>query len=169
MFTASDLGAAYGPDNQLREGIKTILMQVDPVTWETAAQLQGWGIVAQAESEAQYEVALHILGPRTIADRAIVTTLGIDPAPAINLGITTCFVECYLQGQSNALDKYGQAVRDGWPDVWPIIGAYDGIGLDKYVEWLRSSGFLKTGRWGIYLAEGMGDTGSWPTLAALAS
>lgn len=148
------------------------MSQVDELTWEThrLSSVDGWGIVGQAESEGQYAQTVELLQPRTVAHRAVVSTLGLDPAAALSAGVNVCMVECYRQADAVHGDlarMVWQARHDGWPFVWPIVGVYDGIGLDVYVDQLRSLGYLASGMWGIYLGEGMTDTGSWPTLAGL--
>src|SRR5581483_4204303 len=98
---------------------------------------------------------------------APVTTLGIDAAAFAAMGVTSCFVECYLQGQSNALDKYGQAFREGWKDAIPVVGVgFSGengtFRLADYASWLAQFGR----RFAVYATDPM-DGSDWDTLAKL--
>lgn len=160
--------------------MRTILVAVtgnERPDW--TATVGGAGKVYQAEGEIQAAAAAAVIEFEAPAwgrfSRAVVTTLGIDPAPFVALGVTSCMVECYAQAGD---EPYGdlhrmtwQAHHDGWPHVIPVVGVYDSIGLAYYVA-RGGAGDFKGGHWrggplGIYLAEGMTDTGSWPTLAAL--
>lgn len=176
IFTASDPSQASG-----RKGVGTELLIMDTgdgrPDWRSA---DGAGVVYQVEGGTQDSAALDRvraeLGDATIQHRAIVTTLGVDPTPFLELGVTTCLPECYLQSGPLQLRAYWQAGHDGWPFVWPAVGVYDGIALSRYVDpvetvdgepvsWPGLRALF--GEWAGYLAEGFTDTASWVTLAAL--
>lgn len=185
IFTASDPHAADG-----KAGVGTILLILnrDPnrPDWLAAGpgSTQGGGKVYQAEGNDQAEAAL----AQIAADRAdmgsafppnvaVVTNGLVAPYPSrfVAAGVTSCMVECYAQAGD---EPYGdlkrmtwQAHHDGWPHVIPVLGVYDNIDLAHYFT-INGAGSFKGGHWhggplGIYLAEGMTDTGSWPTLATL--
>lgn len=176
LFTASDPDAARG-----RAGVGSTLQIMDTgdgrPDWITP---DSSGIVYQAEGQAQAILALErIRGELSrpgLSSRAVVTTLGIDPAPFVALGVTSCMVECYAQAGA---EPYGdlahmawQAHHDGWPHVIPTLGVYDAIGLQWYLDHNGGPANFRHGHWrggplAIYLAEGMTDTGSWPILAVL--
>lgn len=166
IFTASDPGQATG-----KAGVGTVLVIEDRGDGRPDWIPQGTpGRVYQAEGGDQAIAALaRLIGDGlTPGATALVSTLGIDPAPFVARGLTTVMVECYLQGQANALDKLDYALDvEGWTDAIPIVGVFDNVGLSQYVPWLRDRGLLASKRWGIYLAEGVTDTGSWATLAGL--
>jgi hypothetical protein len=175
LFTASDPNAAHG-----KAGVGTVLdlfRGTDRPDWETPSDT---GRVYQAEGSAQAADALNaIMADRNAGwhgDTAVVTGLGIDPVPFVKLGVTSCMVECYAQAgdqpYGNIAHMRWQALHDGWPHVIPTLGVYDNIDLAHYLALNGGAGNFKHGRWrggplAIYLAEGMTDTGSWPTLAAL--
>jgi hypothetical protein len=126
----------------------------------------GSGYVPQAEGGVQSAATLDWIKQHKGPSIAPVTTLGIDVAPYLALGVTSCMVECYLQGQANALDKYSEAFREGWPDVIPVIGVgwsdqngtYD---VADYVGWLTE---IKVGtRFGVYASDPM-SAKSWADL-----
>lgn len=133
------------------------------------------GKVPQAEGGDQSTATIDWLRRTPGGSIAPVTTLGIDPAPYLALGITSCFVECYLQAGDDMLDKYGQAVRDGWLDPIPVIGAgfadvngtfhvedYMRLFKTETVPWLSHFGT----RFGVYASDPMGDE-DWTALAAI--
>ena len=122
------------------------------------------GMALQAEGPNQYAAALEYADEQLPhgTDVALVTTLGLDPAAAIRMGITSVFVECYLQAQSNALDKMWQAKQDGWTDPIPCVGVFDGTSVEAYVGWLKQFGT----RFSAYASDAMQDA-DWQNLEAL--
>lgn len=176
MFTASDPSQASG-----KAGVGTELLILDKgdgrPDWTTPG---GAGIVYQVEGAVEDTAALARaradLDNPLVVHRAVICTLGVDPAPWLELGITTCMPECYLEQGPTGLRKAWQAHEDGWPWVWPVCGVYGQWPLSLYVPPMPTAGGEDIGwpglplpghTWGIYLAEGMTDTGSWSTLASL--
>jgi hypothetical protein len=176
LFTSSDPDQAAG-----KRGVGTTLLIADTgdgrPDWVTA---DGSGCVYQDEGSGQEDRALARieaeLGKRGLVNRGLVTTLGLDPAPFVALGVTSCFVECYAQAGDH---PYGnirwmswQAKHDGWPHVVPVLGVYGAAALSHYLDLNGGAHNFAGPHWlggplAIYLAEGMSDTGSWGTLAAL--
>lgn len=176
MFTASDPDQAHG-----KRGVGTTLLIADTgdgrPDWVTA---DGSGCVYQDEGSGQEDAALSRieaeLNKPGLVNRGLVTTLGLDPAPFVALGVTSCFVECYAQAGDS---PYGdirrmswQAKHDGWPHVVPVLGVYGPTSLEHYFALNGGAGNFTGPHWrggplAIYLAEGMSDTGSWGTLAGL--
>lgn len=121
------------------------------------------GRVLQAEGPNQYAAALEYEDEHPWPQpQALVTTLGLDPAAALRVGITSVFVECYLQEQANALDKIWQAGQDGWPDAIPCVGVYHDYPLENYVSWLKQFGK----RFGVYTSDAFQES-DWAVLEAL--
>jgi hypothetical protein len=174
LFTASDPHAADG-----KAGVATILQVVSTPgvrpTWGTP---DGKGRVYQAEGNDQATEALAQIEAESFhGDRAVVTN-GLD-APVVAeftaLGVTSWMVECYAQAGDQPYGMIGEMIQNarahGMPRVIPTLGVYDNISLQHYLD-LNGAGHFRHGHWNggplaIYLAEGMGDTGSWPTLATL--
>ncbi len=129
------------------------------------------GVVPQMEGGNQAVATLDFLDGIHVdlCSIAPVTTLGIDPAPYLELGVTSVFVECYLQGQSNALDKMWYADKvEGWPDPIPCIGVgwadKEGtFGFSDYAGWLTQLGVGP--RFGVYASDPM-SAKDWSDLRA---
>ena len=173
LFTASDPHAADG------RNVPTVLQiiggpSVRPDRITTAGPP---GVVYQAEGPVQAAAAARrIAADGGAGNRAIVSGLGIDPAPFIALGVTSVMVECYAQAgdqpYGNLPRMLWQAKHEGWPHAIPVLGVFDNVDLEHYIELNGGPANFKGGHWrgcplAIYLAEGMTDTGSWPSLAAL--
>lgn len=135
-------------------------------------QVEGAAEVGPALTELELDDSTHA----NADGRAVVTTLGIDPAPFVKLGVTSCMVECYAQAgndpYANIQRMRWQAKHDGWPHVIPVLGVYDDVGLQRYIDLNGGPAAFRGGHWrggplAIYLGEGMTDTGSWVTLAGL--
>ncbi len=126
------------------------------------------GKVPQMEGGVQGAACLEWIKEHPGGSIAPVTTLGIDPAPYLDLGVTSVFVECYLQGQSNALDKMWSAGHEGWPDPIPCIGVgwadKEGtFGFSDYAGWLTQLGVGP--RFGVYASDPM-SAKDWEDLRA---
>lgn len=166
MFVESDPGTCR-QGAWTRLDIREHAISQDAPLWYCAN-----GFVPQAEGSSEAAAAFNWvytqMRPWT-ASIAPVTTLGIDVAPWRSLAISSCFVECYLQGQPNALDKYGEAFREGWEDAIPVVGVgFTGengtYSLADYEQWLRQFGK----RFAVYATDPMGDE-DWQTLTRLVS
>jgi hypothetical protein len=176
MFTASDPGEAIG-----KAGVGTVLYiqdhgddRPDWVTQDRSA----WAFQAEGGVEAKVaaSVAAEVKASGQGSSFAVITNLGINPAPFIALGITSVMVECYVQAgdypYGNVARMRWQAKQEGWPHVIPVLGVFDSFTLQHYLDLNGGAKPFAKAHWkggplGIYLAEGMTDTGSWPTLASL--
>ena len=177
MFTASNSDAANG-----EAGVATVLTIINEESGRPDWIARGHrAMVFQAEGSVEAADALPAIDAAKeagdIADgSAVVTNLGIDPEPFIQRGVTSCFVECYAQAgdypYGNIAHMHWQAKRDGWPHVVPTLGVYDAVDLAHYFALNGGIKPFAKGHWrggplAIYLAEGMSDTNSWPSLAGL--
>lgn len=162
IFTAWDPGAAQaGPWSIARE----IVSGESPV-WACGAT----GTIVQAESGQQAHDSAAYIAPLT-GDKAVVATQGgwLPPQPFLGAGVNVCMAECYLPDVANALEGYGQAVRDGWPYVWPVIGLYHDWPFSDYLQlykgetvpWLSHFGR----NFGVWIAEEM-SAQNWQDLRA---
>jgi hypothetical protein len=124
------------------------------------------GYIAQVENDEQYAALLDSLeaGVGEHMPRAVVTTFeGVNTThnglvqtpermqPLIAAGITTAFVECYLQDDPRHGDlplMLWQARQYGWARAVPVIGLFRGYRLRDYGD-LPSL----AGAWGFWNAE----------------
>jgi hypothetical protein len=182
IFTVSNPEACVDPaTGNLYKGVGTqliILRSGARPDWQAVGPTPGR--VYQAEGNTQAAEALESIGADKsggyVGDTAVVTTLGIDPKPFQQLGVTSCFCEVYAQAGD---EPYGdiarmrwQAKQDGWQFVVPTLGIYDEIALSHYFPLNGGAKNFALGHWkggplAFYLGEGLTDTGSWPTLATL--
>lgn len=133
------------------------------------------GYIPQVEEDAQYHALLRNLAEGVGAGlpRAVVTNFeGINAtregvltpermAPLAAAGLTTAFVECYLQHDPIHRDlprMVNQARIYGWVHAVPVIGLWGGVRLNRY----DLSSFGRD--WGFYHVEGLvGD--DWQAIA----
>lgn len=128
--------------------------------------LRADGYIAQVEEDPEYHALLRNLanGVGTGLPRAVVTNFeGINAtregaltpermAPLAAAGVTTAFVECYLQHDPIHQDlprMTNQARIYGWQHAVPVIGLWGGVRLNRY-------DLSRFGRdWGFYHVEGL--------------
>jgi hypothetical protein len=128
--------------------------------------LRADGYIAQVEEDLQYHALLGNLarGVGAGLPRAVVTNFeGINAtregtltpermAPLAAAGVTTAFVECYLQHDPIHRDlprMANQARIYGWAHAVPVIGLWGGVRLNRY----DLSSFGRD--WGFYHVEGL--------------
>lgn len=156
IFVTSDPGACR-PGPWTRLDIRENLVAPGAPLW-----FCNQGKVPQAEGGNQASACLEWIKANPGGSIAPVTTLGIDPEPYKALGVTSCFVECYLQEQENALDKMWAASHEGWLDPICCVGVYHDYPLENYAGWLKQYG----NRFGVYTSDAMSDA-DWACLSDL--
>ena len=148
-------------------GIAVYLWGIPSPEDQAALQALGAdGYIAQVEEDPQYHALLRNLanGVGTGLPRAVVTNFeGINAtregiltpermAPLAAAGLTTAFVECYLQHDPIHRDlprMTNQAHIYGWANAVPVIGLWGGVRLNRY----DLSAFGRD--WGFYNVEGL--------------
>lgn len=185
IFTASNPEAAHGHRYgsllvELRGGERPDWREPDDAL--RVYQAEGPTEAAAAATQIDIDRAQGYLGPA-----AIVTGLGINPAPFVQRQIAAVFVECYAEAglpNTSIPRMRWQARRDGWPPqvrLVPTLGVYDTWHLNLYLDFLGGGpdipgnggrAAFKAGHWhggplSIYLGEGMTDAGSWVDYDAL--
>ncbi len=158
VFTAWDPSAA-------RSGPWDVAVITSPGVAPTWA-VDGVGVIPQAESGPQQQVAVQAFESSAYTARALVATQGgwLPPTPFLEIGVNVVMVEAY-QNEDPAhtpAQLYWQAGHDGWPYVIPVVGVYHGYPLASYD--LRPYGK----NFAVYLAEEMTED-DWTELARLAS
>lgn len=138
----------------------------DPGDQAALEALSADGYIAQVEEDPQYHALLRNLaaGVGVGLPRAVVTNFeGINAtregvltpermAPLAAAGLTTAFVECYLQDDPIHRDlprMTNQAHIYGWMNAVPVIGLWGGVRLNRY----DLSGFGRD--WAFYNVEGL--------------
>ena len=172
ILTASDPGAANG-----HAGVGSIgVIEVGGVCplWKVTSGGGKVGWCAQIEGSDQINIAIANLKGRD-GDTCIVSTLNLPDAPGRVLAETGCntvFAEVNAQALPDESGDVGamlaQGRNDGWAHVSVSFGVYDQVGLQHYLSALAALPDAKAigAGWMVFSAEGMGDTSSWPTLAA---
>jgi hypothetical protein len=180
LFTDSDPDAAHG-----RPGVACV------ATIEKPGERPTWivehvighppGRIFQAEGEDQAAALLEELAadPELTSgvDTAIITN-GLRAETVARFvagGITSWMIECYAQPG----DKWGMigeqlqnARAHGCPRNIPVLGVFDLIDYNHYIHLNGGVNNFRHNHWrggplAVYLGEGMTDTNSWPTMAAL--
>lgn len=189
VLTASDPDSALNPETgKPRAGINAIGRIVVPGVaplWrvDSAAGRTGW--LAQIEGQEQVQTAIDLLKDKPVSDsRAIVGTGNVPAAPLLALGVNFYFIELNAQADwepyGNAGRMRWRAEQDGWTYVRISYGVYMPVSLGDYAKYVPLVWDNVTNGWkradapqglekdcGIFSAEGMGDTNSWPVLAVL--